>query len=306
MRGRPRVAIVLTAPERTALRRLSTDGDRQVARRADIVLRSASGQANTEIAQQLGVDEKTVSKWRRKFLDHRVDGLRKPEPLAPPPAADAKPGFGRRVVPTGVADEGLVTQRRAKIVAAALDLFRRRGYGATSVSEIAEAAGLPIGTLYRYITKKSDILYLLTQDIMPSLIEAIETSSQVGTTPEEKLRLGIRGYLAAVAQRRVHIKIMYWDTHWLEPHEQAVIKAEEERTRQLIERLIEGGIEAGALRPVNVLVAAENVILAGHAWALKGFMLRDQISLDDYITEQVELLVDGLRSNGTGSAGRRR
>ena len=61
--------IVLTSSERAALRRLADKDSTEVARRANIVLLSASGLANTDVAMQVGVDAKTVSKWRRKFLE---------------------------------------------------------------------------------------------------------------------------------------------------------------------------------------------------------------------------------------------
>jgi AcrR family transcriptional regulator len=294
MRGRPRVPIVLTSTERTALRRLAGDDTTEVARRANIVLLSASGLANTDVATQVGVDAKTVSKWRRKFIEDRVDGLVTTAPSHPAPPSSADDRSGRPRVHTEVANDALVTERRAVIIKAAVELFRRKGYGSTSVSEIAELAGLPIGTLYRYVSKKSDILYLLALDLMPPLIGAIEGALASHDTVEDKLRYGIRSYIEAIAQRRTHIKVMYWDTHWLAPDEQAVLKVEEGRTRELFEGVLEEGIAQGVVRPVNVLVAAQNIILTGHAWALKGFLFRDAISLDDYIEEQVDLLTRGL------------
>lgn len=286
--------IVLTSAERTALRRLADKDTTEVARRANIVLLSASGLANTDVATQVGVDTKTVSKWRRKFIEDRVDGLVKPMLSHSEPPSSADDSSGRPRVHTEVANDALVTERRAVIVKAAVELFRRKGYGSTSVSEIAELCGLPIGTLYRYISKKSDILYLLALDLMPPLIEAIEGALASHDTIEDKLRYGIRSYLEAIAPRRTHIKVMYWDTHWLAPDEQAVLKVEEGRTRELFEEVLEQGIAQGIVRPVNVLVAAQNIILAGHAWALKGFLFRDAVSLDDYIEEQVDFLMRGL------------
>lgn len=286
--------IVLTSAERTALRRLVDRNSAEVARRANIVLLSASGLANTDVASQIGVDAKTVSKWRRKFLEDRVDGLVTPVTPQPASVRHADHDTGRPRVATDVANDELVTERRAVIINAAVELFRRKGYGATSVSEIAELAGLPIGTLYRYVAKKSDILYLLALDLMPPLIEAIEQALAGHDAIEDKLRYGIRSYLQAIAERRTHIKVMYWDTHWLSPDEQAVLKTEEGRTRQLFEQVLEQGIAEGVVRPVNVLVASQNIILAGHAWALKGFLFKDAVSLDDYIKEQVDFLLRGL------------
>lgn len=47
-----------------------------LALRARIVLACAEGGQNKEIAARLGLDRQTVGKWRRRFLEHRLDGLR--------------------------------------------------------------------------------------------------------------------------------------------------------------------------------------------------------------------------------------
>ena len=89
MAGRGRVAAVsidLSEAEREALeglsrRRRTAQG---LARRAQIVLSAAAGLQNKQIAAQLGSDPTTVGKWRRRFAEHRLDGLYdEPRPGAP-------------------------------------------------------------------------------------------------------------------------------------------------------------------------------------------------------------------------------
>lgn len=43
--------------------------------RARIVLRCADGLDNVEVAEELGVTGQTVGKWRRRFVDRRVEGF---------------------------------------------------------------------------------------------------------------------------------------------------------------------------------------------------------------------------------------
>jgi transposase len=52
--------------------------------RARIVLRCAAGEDNTQVAEELGVTRQMVGKWRRRFLERRLDGLLdEPRPGAP-------------------------------------------------------------------------------------------------------------------------------------------------------------------------------------------------------------------------------
>ena len=43
--------------------------------RARIVLAAADGMENVEIAEHVGVDVNTVSKWRKRFFEEGIDGL---------------------------------------------------------------------------------------------------------------------------------------------------------------------------------------------------------------------------------------
>ncbi len=71
-------AIVLSEPERRELSRRarSTRTAHRDRIRARIVLAAAAGTANTTIAEQIGVCDDTVRKWRRRFAADRLAGLR--------------------------------------------------------------------------------------------------------------------------------------------------------------------------------------------------------------------------------------
>jgi transposase len=43
--------------------------------RARIMLAAADGLENVEIAERVGVDVNTVSKWRKRFFEEGIDGL---------------------------------------------------------------------------------------------------------------------------------------------------------------------------------------------------------------------------------------
>ena len=59
--------------------------------RARIVLACAEDSQNKEVAAKLGVVEMTVGKWRRRFVQDRLEGLRdEPRPGAPRTIDDAR------------------------------------------------------------------------------------------------------------------------------------------------------------------------------------------------------------------------
>lgn len=84
--------LVLSDVERETLERWARrpKSAQALALRCRIVLACAEGGTNTAIAGRLGVTRATVGKWRRRFIDQRLDGLHdEPRPGAPRTVTDA-------------------------------------------------------------------------------------------------------------------------------------------------------------------------------------------------------------------------
>ncbi len=69
--------VVLDADERGQLERWTRrrTSAQALAQRARIVLLAAEGLKNTEIAERLGVHRSVATRWRARFVEHRLDGL---------------------------------------------------------------------------------------------------------------------------------------------------------------------------------------------------------------------------------------
>src|SRR5215207_1778937 len=93
MAGRRMAALVLSDVERAELASLSARRNtaQALALRARIVLRCATGAENQQVAADLRIDKATVGKWRRRFVERRIDGLRdEPRSGAPRTVDDAR------------------------------------------------------------------------------------------------------------------------------------------------------------------------------------------------------------------------
>lgn len=84
--GRPKAKLEITADERAELERLARRArtNRHLALRAKIILKCDEGLTNLAVSAKLRVSNVTVGKWRRRFVERRVEGLYdEPKPGAP-------------------------------------------------------------------------------------------------------------------------------------------------------------------------------------------------------------------------------
>jgi len=80
-----------------------------------------------------------------------------------------------------------VTQRQ-EMLAAALDLFSKRGYRNVSMQEIAEKAEFAIGTLYKFFRSKEDLYKALITERANTFDEALKLAIGEPDQEIEKLR----------------------------------------------------------------------------------------------------------------------
>lgn len=79
---------------------------------------------------------------------------------------------------------------RARLVAAALELFSERGYDKATVTEIAERAGLSKATFFRYFPDKRDVL-AAGQETLARLLEEGIAEAPENATPLAAVRAGL-------------------------------------------------------------------------------------------------------------------
>jgi AcrR family transcriptional regulator len=74
------------------------------------------------------------------------------------------------------------TETRSRILKAALQLFARRGYDGTTTRDLAEAAGVAEGTLFRHFANKKAILVeVATQGWIEILTDLLTELSEMGS-----------------------------------------------------------------------------------------------------------------------------
>ncbi|HMK98870.1 MAG TPA: IS630 family transposase [Acidimicrobiales bacterium] len=136
-RGRPTVEINLSSEERATLERWARrhSSSQALALRSRIVLGCASGESNAAVAASQRVNPATVSKWRHRFAQDRLDGL------VDAPRPGATRSIGDDVI-EAVIVETLETAPPDATHWSTRGLAERHGISHQTVAEIWRAFGL--------------------------------------------------------------------------------------------------------------------------------------------------------------------
>jgi AcrR family transcriptional regulator len=82
----------------------------------------------------------------------------------------------------------------AEIANAALDLFERQGYDATTVDQIAASAGVSPATFFRYFATKEDVLFADEESSAAGLVEHVAGRKNRSTTSAAALADPVVGF----------------------------------------------------------------------------------------------------------------
>lgn len=202
-----------------------------------------------------------------------------PEPSKPEPAK-ADPPTSRR------AD---AIANRQRLIEAAREAFAELGVAA-EVKDIAERAGVGVGTMYRHFGSKEDLLRAI-------VVEAIaECNQRIGDSPE--------GDPIAVLRRAVAALFWVADQYgWLfdaalRGHLPERIRdgledgLEEQKLDVRLAAVLNRGVEAGALDPgLDVDIAASMLLGLAMAWNLRG--LSRLMTVEEAVERTLDILLHG-------------
>jgi TetR/AcrR family transcriptional regulator, fatty acid metabolism regulator protein len=94
------------------------------------------------------------------------------------------------------------TDKRDRILRAAVEVFAQTGYHNSRVSEVAKAAGVADGTIYLYFQNKEDLLINIFREHTRRFLASLESELGPAESDEERLRRLIRFHLIALGSDR--------------------------------------------------------------------------------------------------------
>lgn len=192
----------------------------------------------------------------------------------------------------------MVNLRREQIARSAALLFVKKGYDKASIREIAKVCHMSIGTLYHYVGTKEDILSLVFDYVMAreAQFTAIISSYDI-LPPTEALQKAIENYYRGIDDIQDMVLLAYQESKNLQQKVRERTFEQEISIIKVFEEILARGCETGEFKVSDITLAANNIRVIGDTWAFNRWLLAKRYTIEEYIREQTNLILDGIRSH---------
>jgi AcrR family transcriptional regulator len=100
-------------------------------------------------------------------------------------------------------------ERRRQLLDVAVDVFAANGFHATSMDQVAEAAGVTKPVLYQHFRSKRNLYLALLDDVGSRLLEAITKATAAASSPREQVIAGFVAYFRFVTDSESAFQLLF-------------------------------------------------------------------------------------------------
>lgn len=179
-------------------------------------------------------------------------------------------------------------RNRARVLAAARELMSARGVE-VQMEEIARAAGVGVGTVYRHFPNKGALIRALAEDRFARIAAVLE-EALADPDPARAFETMMRSAAEIHVADRALTEVMQTDGEAMQA------AAEQHDVPELTQRLIDRCKEAGVLRP-DVRMGDIPMVMCGMGAA--SCSAAGQLAGPEGWRRYVEYLISGMRAPGT-------
>jgi AcrR family transcriptional regulator len=130
------------------------------------------------------------------------------------------------------------SERREQLVTTAQRLFADRGYRATTMDDIAHAAGVTKPLLYQHFASKRALYLELVQHVSDELVAALRSAHNRASGPRELVENGYRAYFEMIMTHRDAFRLVFGRHAPDDPELSSAVRAVERRVLEVVEARI--------------------------------------------------------------------
>jgi len=188
--------------------------------------------------------------------------------------------------------------RKEQIRLVAENMFRQKGYAATSMRHLAKAIGIEAASLYNHISSKEDLLKDICFESAAEFFNAINDVQKLELPPDEKLAAAIMAHVKVVTSNLNGSAVFLHEWRFLsEPH-RSEYKKVRKAYRQEFRNILNEGVKKGYFKPVDTKLYSLSILSALH-WIYDWYNPSGELSPEDLGRQFSYVLLEGVRKSST-------
>jgi TetR/AcrR family transcriptional regulator, cholesterol catabolism regulator len=182
---------------------------------------------------------------------------------------------------------------RERILRAAEKLFAEKGYAATSVGDIADAAETNRALLYYYFEDKHSLYVSLIDEGVAQFRRMAQVALATPGSYSDRLAAFVRGHLDLIWKRTNMARVVH--RCLLDGHQEEVGLVEKfQVVVEELEQFFRDAVAAGEFRPVDPTIAARTFLGPTYIFSLWKLYDRSQFDPEEVAAYITDLLLRGL------------
>jgi AcrR family transcriptional regulator len=184
--------------------------------------------------------------------------------------------------------DGAEPVRQQELLQIAADLFADRGYAATTVRDIADAAGILSGSLYHHFDSKESMIDTILSGFIDEALSSYEAVVAEGKGPTETFEGLVGASLGNMVGNRSAVLIYQNESRFLAPLPRFSYLGEAHRKFERIwTEVLKSGIESGEFRaaidPKLVYRLVRDTVWTAPRWYRPGGSLKPEKITEQYL-----------------------
>ena len=180
------------------------------------------------------------------------------------------------------------------IKSVAVELFFKKGYFATSISEIARGSGIQKASIYYHYSSKEELLFSILRTIMEDLTAYLKSNLADTEDVEARMRAAVRGHVRFHLLRQKENFIANSELRGLSPEHYRAIVEKRGEYEQIFQEIIREGCEQEVFAQGDVKILSYAILTlctAGASW----FRPTGRLTVDEIAHIYENFIISGLK-----------
>ena len=183
---------------------------------------------------------------------------------------------------------------KATIKSVSIDLFFKKGYFATSISDIAKGSGIQKASIYYHYANKEDLLYHILKSTMDNLTTYLKNSLLSVEGVEQRMRVAVRSHVRFHLERQKENFIANSELRGITAEHFRTIVKKRDEYEAIFQDLIRQGAEESVFANVDVKILSYAILTlctAGATW----YNPNGRLTVDEIAEIYENFIISGLK-----------